>query len=153
MTVASGHNQNPDVPGAAPRTDLVVVHGGTEQYEGKQGPTFFVGISRQSAGAQGLCMHVVSIPPGATHQPHLHEHHESVIYVVSGKAEGRYGENLEHRVTAEPGDFVYIPAGVPHQAINPSPSEPLVAIIARTDPDEQESVVLLDEQGRRRPGC
>ncbi len=52
---------------------------------------------------------------------------------------------LRKRVRAEAGDFVYIPAGVPHQPANASQTEPLVAIIARTDPNEQESVVLLPE--------
>jgi uncharacterized RmlC-like cupin family protein len=47
---------------------------------------------------------------------------------------------------AEAGDFVYIPAGVPHQPYNPF-EEPARAVLARTDPNEQESVVLLDEPG------
>lgn len=123
---------------------LVVVRTG-EQYTGKQGHTFFAGISRESAGAQALCLHLVSIPPGAKDRPHLHEHHESAIYVVSGQAHGWYGEGLSDHVTVEAGDFVYIPAGVPHQPANASQTEPLVAIIARTDPNEQESVVLLPD--------
>lgn len=40
-------------------------------------------------------------------------------------------------------DFCYIPAGVPHQPYNPA-GKPVRAVIARTDPNEQESVVLLD---------
>ena len=46
------------------------------------------------------------------------------------------------------GDFLYIPAGMPHQPFNPN-DEPCRAVLARTDPNEQESVVLLDAQGRR----
>jgi uncharacterized RmlC-like cupin family protein len=34
---------------------------------------------------------------------------------------------------------------VAHQPYNPSPDQPCVAVIARTDPNEQESVVLLPE--------
>lgn len=41
------------------------------------------------------------------------------------------------------GDFLYIPANMPHHPYNPSPTGDCVAIIARTDPNEQESVVLL----------
>ena len=44
---------------------------------------------------------------------------------------------------AKAGDYIYIPAGVPHQPYNPSDS-PCRALIARTDPHEQESVVLLE---------
>ena len=35
-----------------------------------------------------------------------------------------------------------IPAGVPHRPYNPT-DKPVRAVIARTDPNEQESVVLL----------
>jgi uncharacterized RmlC-like cupin family protein len=45
----------------------------------------------------------------------------------------------------QPGDFFYIPADVPHLPYNPSTTETVVAVIARTDPNEQESVMLLPE--------
>jgi len=47
---------------------------------------------------------------------------------------------------------------VPHLPGNPSTTEPCVAVIARTDPNEQESVVLLPdltppgEEGAGNPG-
>jgi uncharacterized RmlC-like cupin family protein len=56
-----------------------------------------------------------------------------------------YGERLEHRLDAGPGDFVYIGGGVPHQPFNESESEPVRYVVARTDASEQESVVLLPE--------
>jgi uncharacterized RmlC-like cupin family protein len=40
---------------------------------------------------------------------------------------------------------------MPHPPANPSDSEPCTAILERTDPNEQESVVLLDEDDHR-PG-
>ncbi len=40
--------------------------------------------------------------------------------------------------------MMYIPAGVPHLPANISDA-PCSAVIARTDPNEQESVVLLPE--------
>jgi uncharacterized RmlC-like cupin family protein len=39
------------------------------------------------------------------------------------------------------GDFLYIPANLPHLPYNLSQSESCVVVIARTDPNEQESVV------------
>ncbi len=51
---------------------------------------------------------------------------------------------LEHRTDVEAGDFIHIPAGVPHLPFNDSDA-PLEAVIARTDPNEQESVVPLPE--------
>jgi uncharacterized RmlC-like cupin family protein len=128
-----------------------VVIDGDGTYSGAQGFDYFEGISAQSAGARGLCMHRLEIPPGGSARPHLHEHHETAIYVLSGRAEMRYGARLDERLEARAGQFVFIPAGMPHLPSNPSDSEPCVAVLARTDPNEQESVVVLDEQGRRLP--
>ena len=84
------------------------------------------------------------MPPGARARAHLHEDHESAIYVISGHGEFWWGPELEHHAVVEAGDFIHIPAGVPHLPANPGP-EPLEAVIARTDPNEQESVVTLPE--------
>jgi len=116
-----------------------------ETYEGKQGLTYFAGISAQSAGAQAICLHLLTIPPGGRARAHLHEHHETAIYILSGQGELWYGEGLSDYLSANTGDYVYIPAGMPHVAGNRSQTEPCLAVIARTDPNEQESVVLLPE--------
>jgi len=39
--------------------------------------------------------------------------------------------------------LLFIPANMPHLPYNPSGSEPCVGLLARTDPNEQESVTLL----------
>jgi len=117
---------------------------GNQTYRGKQGLEYFTGISADSAGSQGMCLHVVTIPPGGRARPHLHENHESAVYVLSGRAGMWYGEGLREHVWMNPGDFLYIPANVPHLPYNPSDSEPCVGVVARTDPNEQESVTLLD---------
>lgn len=111
-------------------------------FDGKQGFTYDHGISKESVGATGICMHMLRIPPGGRAKVHLHEQHETAIYVISGVAEMWFGENLEGHMTTGPGDWIYIPAGVPHLPMNASDTEPCVAVLARTDPNEQESVVL-----------
>jgi uncharacterized RmlC-like cupin family protein len=113
-----------------------------EGYDGVQGLAYAAGISAESAGARGLCLHTLVIPPGGRAKAHLHAHHESAVHVVSGVGEMWWGEDLAHHDVLHAGDFVYIPAGVPHLPGNPG-SEPAVAVVARTDPNEQESVVLL----------
>ena len=60
-----------------------------------------------------------------------------------------YGERLQHHLIARAGDFLYIPPDMPHPPYNPSDAESCVALIARTDPNEQESVVLLPELENR----
>jgi uncharacterized RmlC-like cupin family protein len=54
-----------------------------------------------------------------------------------------HGERLERHGIARADDFLYIPANVPHLPYDPSRTEPVVAIIARIGPNEQESVVPL----------
>lgn len=115
-----------------------------QTYSGKQGLEYFEGIATETVGSTGLCMHVVTIPPGARAKAHLHEAHESAVYVLSGEARTWYGERLEQFADMTAGDMMYIPAGVPHLPANLSDA-PCTAIIARTDPREQESVVLLPE--------
>ena len=113
------------------------------EYIGKQGLPYFAGVSAETAGASGLCLHMVTIPPRGRAVPHLHESHESAVYVLSGKAGMWYGEGLREHVWMHAGDFLYIPANVPHLPYNASETEPCVGIIARTDPNEQESVTVL----------
>ncbi|MGH6924761.1 MAG: cupin domain-containing protein [Propylenella sp.] len=113
-------------------------------YRGKQGFSYFEGIATETAGSTGIYMHLLTIPPGGRAKAHKHENHETAIYVLSGEAHTWYGERLEHYVVARAGDMFYIPAGVPHLPINLS-DKPCSAVIARTDPNEQESVVLMPE--------
>lgn len=104
----------------------------------------FVGVSEQTAGAKGISMNMVIIPPGAKAEPHMHKDFETAIYVLKGRVQTLYGPGLKESVINEAGDFVYIPAGVPHQPINLSDSETAQAIVARNDANEQENVVAYD---------
>ena len=120
-----------------------------EEFAGKQGHFCAPGISAQSAGAQRIHLQIVRIPPGVRSKAHKHEGHESAIYILSGESGMWYGERLQHHLIARPGDFLYIPANMPHLPYNLSNTESCVAVIARTDPNEQESVVLLPELENR----
>jgi uncharacterized RmlC-like cupin family protein len=133
-----------DTPTAPDRAAACRIVRSGESYEGRQGLTYAAGISAESVGAHGLCLHTLTIPPGGRAKAHRHEAHESAIYTISGRTEFWWGEGLAHRDEVGPGDFVFIPAGVPHLPINPGP-EPVFCVIARTDPNEQESVILMPE--------
>ena len=139
---------NPVDNGHISKPTCTIVHSG-ETYKGKQGLTYFAGISAESAGARSICLHLLTFPPGGRAKAHLHENHETAIYVLSGEAEMWYGEKLQEYMAVYPGDFVYIPAGMPHLPGNRSQVEPCHALVARTDPNEQESVVLLPELDER----
>ena len=101
---------------------------------------YFIGISGRTVGSQGLSMHIVVIPPGARAEPHVHVGYETGIYVLEGRVLTRWGERLEHETVSEPGDFLFVPPGVPHEAINLSATEPARAVVARNDPAEQDKV-------------
>jgi uncharacterized RmlC-like cupin family protein len=126
-----------------------IVRAGAE-CTGKQALPYKPGISAESAGAEGIHLQLVTIPPGGRAKAHLHEGHETALYVLSGESGMWWGEGLNEHMLCRPGDFVYIPAGVPHLPYNAG-SEPCTALIARTDPNEQESVVLLPQLDRTRP--
>jgi uncharacterized RmlC-like cupin family protein len=101
---------------------------------------YFLGISGATVGARGLSMHLVVIPPGARAEPHRHVGYETGIYVLEGRVLTRWGEALEHEIVSEPGDFLFVPPGVPHEAVNLSATEPARAVVARNDPAEQDKV-------------
>ncbi len=108
----------------------------------KQNLPNFEGVSLQTVGSKHLCMHMVVVPPGGRAESHYHDGYETVIYVLKGRAKTVYGENLDQEIEHQPGDFIYIPPNVPHYPVNLSDTEEVVAIVARNDPNEQESVVL-----------
>ena len=116
-----------------------------EAVTGKQGLNYTVGISAESAGARGIHLQIVRIPPGGRAKAHKHEAHETAIYALRGVSHVWHGKQLEYHTIVKPGDYLYIPADVPHLPYNPSETEMCEALIARTDPNEQESVVLLPE--------
>lgn len=109
---------------------------------------YFVGISGQTVNSSGLSMHIVVIPPGARAEPHLHIGYETGIYVLEGRVLTRWGAELEHEVISEAGDFLFVPPGVPHEAINLSDVQPARAVIARNDPAEQDKIEAF--VGKRR---
>ena len=112
----------------------------------KQNLPYYVGISKENAGAKGLSMNLVVIPPGASPKAHYHKDFETAIYLLKGRVETRFGENLKESIINEEGDFVYIPPGVPHKPVNLSKTEPALAIVSRNDPNEHENVIAYDEK-------
>jgi len=120
-----------------------------ETFLAKTGLPYQIGLTQETVETTGLSMHVISIPPGGRAKAHMHKGHESMLYMISGRAETFYGPNLSERVVLQAGDLQYIPAGCPHLSINLSDTEGCLGIVARTDPNEQESVVMLPELDAR----
>ncbi len=114
--------------------------------QAKQGLPFYLGISGDTAGAKGISLNLIVVPPGGRAEPHSHSGFETALYVISGRALNHWGPRLEHAMEAKAGDFVYIAPNVPHYPENLSTTEPVIAIVARNDPEEQEHVILFEEE-------
>ena len=74
----------PVILGERNGTEVVTVRG-VELGKGKQDLPFFPGISGKTAGAKGLSLLMVVIPPGGSAKAHIHEGFESAIYLIQGK--------------------------------------------------------------------
>jgi uncharacterized RmlC-like cupin family protein len=99
-------------------------------------------VTTAKTGATRLWAGTVTIDAKAKTGAHHHGDLESVIYVVSGLARLRWGDQLEFVAEAEPGDFIYVPPWVPHQEINASDDFQLHCVLARSG--QQGLVVNLD---------
>ena len=67
--------------------------------------------------------------------------------MLSGSLIVRWGDHLEHEVTLEPRDMVYVPARETHVLENPSQSEPAEYVVARDSPTEDAVVVPWAQEG------
>lgn len=126
---------------------------GSDPYRSAQGSVYAPGISAETVGARAVFLGMVTIPPGERTRAHVHERHESAFYVLEGEdIELWTGERLEHREVARAGDYLFIPANVPHVAVNRSRTVPGVFIGVRDEPTAQESVVMRPELDALVPG-
>jgi len=112
-------------------------------FQGKQGLDYFSGISAETAGSEAICMHMLVMPPGATAKPHYHERHETAIYMLEGVTNSATGPTSSTASESSRGTMCTSRRRSAH-ALQPTEGR-AVAIIARTDPNEQESVVLVDK--------
>ena len=143
----SDHEHPPTQPAATPGSAPGVISVRPVELgagQSQQGMPYFVGVSASACGARGICMERLVIPPGGAAHPHIHLGFETAIYVLAGEVETRYGKGLRESCVNHAGDFIYIAPGVPHQPRNLSQSEQAIAIIARTDANEQEHVIPYD---------
>lgn len=101
-----------------------------------------VAISGSRNDAKALWAGTNHIRPGEITGAHHHGALESVIYIVSGHAIMRWGDRLEFITKAGPGDFLLVPAWMPHQELNASDTEDLHCALVRSGPEE--IVVNLD---------
>jgi uncharacterized RmlC-like cupin family protein len=105
------------------------------------------GLSAKNVGSRQLSMNVATIPPGGVAYAHIHVGFEVMLYILQGRVRHEYGPGLKQSVDNGPGDFIYIEPGVPHEVFNLSDTEPVMAVVARSDASEWENIVPYDRKG------
>ena len=120
-----------------------------ETDRGWNGIRYKTGMSAKNVGAKWLSMNVAIVPPGAVAYAHSHINFEVMLYILEGRVRHEYGMDLEKALDNQAGDFIFIRPGVPHEVINLSDTEPVVAVVARSDASEWENIV--DYPSERRP--
>ena len=101
-------------------------------------------LSSSNVDAKGLSMKLAVIPPGAVIPARLHVDFETMIYILEGRVRHEYGDGCQLVMENQAGDFLFIEPGVPHEVFNLSETEPAVALIARSAPDEREQTIPYD---------
>ena len=124
--------------------DGIHVIRGSGDCRGWNGIRYKAGMSAKNVGSTKLSMNVATIPPGGVASAHIHVDFELMLYILQGRVRHEYGPGLKEAVENEAGDFIYIEPGVPHEVFNLSGTEPVVAVVARSDADEWQNIIPYD---------
>jgi uncharacterized RmlC-like cupin family protein len=141
----SDENLLADVEG----TGGIFVIRGAGTTRGWNGIRYKTGLSAKNVNAKHLSMNVATIPPGGVAYAHIHVDFEVMLYILQGRVRHEYGEELRQSVENEAGDFIFIEPGIPHEVLNLSDTENVMAVVARSDASEWENIV--DYPSTRRP--
>jgi len=130
--------------------DGIAVLRGSGITRGWNGIRYKTGLSAKNTDAKKLSMNVAMIPPGGVAYAHIHVDFEVMLYILEGNVRHEYGAALEHRVDNTAGDFIYIAPGIPHEVCNLSDTDPVIAVVTRSDASEWEHIVDFPSQRRPR---
>lgn len=142
------NDDSADLKAGVEGNDGILVIRGAGTTRGWNGIRYKTGLSGRNVGAKKLSMNVATIPPGGVAYAHIHVDFEVMLYILEGRVRHEYGPDLSLTVENQAGDFIFIEPGVPHEVCNMSDTEPVVAVVARSDASEWENIV--DYPSRRR---
>ena len=114
------------------------------KYEGAQGVTYDAGVSRNTAGAEKVCMNVLPMPPGGKSKPHIHKGIETIAYMLEGECTLFHGQKLESQTLVKQGEQIFIPGDVPHAPCNQS-DKSCVWIVVHSSGDDQDELIRIKE--------
>src|SRR6202140_1639389 len=137
----SGPEADEDLKRRVEGGDGILVGRGSAIHRDWNGIRYKTGLSAKNVNARRLSMNVATIPPGGVAYAHIHVDFEVMLYILAGRVRHEYGPALEHTLENEAGDFIFIEPGVPHEVFNMSDTDPVVAVVARSDASEWENIV------------
>jgi len=114
------------------------------KYEGAQGVTYDAGVSRNTAGAEKVCMNVLPMAPGGKSKPHIHKGIETIAYMLEGECTLFHGQKLESQTLVKQGEQIFIPGDVPHAPCNLS-DKSCVWIVVHSSGDDQDELIRIKE--------
>ena len=129
--------------------DGILTIRGSRTHRAWNGIHYKTGLSGKNVGARNLSMNVATIPPGGVAYAHIHVDFEVMLYILQGRVRHEYGPGCRRAIDNEAGDFIFIEPGVPHEVVNLSDSEPVVAVVARSDASEWEHILPYDRTRAR----
>jgi uncharacterized RmlC-like cupin family protein len=108
------------------------------------GLNYKLGLNKQTVGSGVLSMNLATVPPGGIAAAHIHVDFEVGLYILAGQVKHRFGKGLTKELVNGTGDFIFIKPGVPHEVYNMSDTEPVVAVVARTSPNQWDEIIPYD---------
>ena len=132
---------NRDQLGAVEGVDGISVVRGGGIMRGWNGIQYRAGLSAKNVNAAQLSMNVATIPPGGVAAAHIHVGFEVMLYILEGRVRHEYGDGLKQVVENTAGDFIFIEPGIPHEVFNGSDTDPVVAVVARSDASEWQNII------------
>ena len=135
-----------DLKAAVEGGDGILTIRGSGTHRGWNGIRYKTGLSAKNVGSTKLSMNVAKIPPGGVAYAHVHVGFDLMLYILEGNVRHEYGDGCKKTLENKAGDFIYIEPGVPHEVFNMSDTEPVVAVVARSDASEWENIVPYDRE-------
>ncbi len=126
--------------------DGISVIRNSETVRSWNGIQYQAGLSGKNTNAKHLSMNIATVPPGAVAFSHVHVDFEVMLYILQGRVRHEYGDRLKQSVENGAGDFIFIEPGVPHEVFNLSDTEPVIAVVARSDATEWAHIVKYDRE-------
>lgn len=89
-------------------------------------------IGAESGVASQMWGGVFLVEPAARTGIHHHGEQDTIVYVLEGESLVKWGQHGEFEATARAGDFIHVPAWLPHMEINPSATKPFRWVVVRS---------------------